>query len=641
METKEIIIVFKTHLDLGFTDFAGNVLQGYLESYIPQALALAKKTREKEARFVWTVGSWMLQKYLESGRDPQELEDAVKNGDIRWHALPFTTHTEVMNPELFRYGLSISQGLDRKFGMKTIAAKLTDVPGHTRAVVPMLAQAGVRFLHIGVNPASTVPQVPSLFLWRAPSGEEIMVMYNGSYGEMTPIGNSGTAVYFAHTGDNHGPQSEEQIEEIYRQLREKYPDAVLRAGTLEDVAQVALQETGLPVITDEIGDSWIHGAGTDPAKVNGYRGMLRLAGQLPAEEAEKIYRELLPVPEHTWGLDEKTHLGATAPDGSFHGEHRYFVRSEFEAVRSTEKFQMMERSWEEQREYVKNSVKVLDGEVRRQAETILGGVRREPTDLTGFEKLQSTEAISLGGCSLSVDAEGAINGLTANGKVWADQEHRLCAFLYQIFSEKEYTRFRNQYVTDPVDWALEDFGKIGIDKAVSCGKDYRAVLEGAYRKDNTLVLRSRMPEETVKLYGGAELLETVITVENSELHVDFAWFGKKANRIAEAYWLGFQPAEGLTEIQKVGEWMDPTAVVDNGNKHMHAVWEGVKFGGSELKTLDTALINIGEPALLNFTNDAPNLNGGVYFNLFNNIWGTNFPMWYDEDARFRFTMNLQ
>jgi hypothetical protein len=27
----------------------------------------------------------------------------------------------------------------------------------------------------------------------------------------------------------------------------------------------------------------------------------------------------------------------------------------------------------------------------------------------------------------------------------------------------------------------------------------------------------------------------------------------------------------------------------------------------------------------------------MHFNLYNNVWGTNFPMWYEDDARFRFS----
>ena len=28
----------------------------------------------------------------------------------------------------------------------------------------------------------------------------------------------------------------------------------------------------------------------------------------------------------------------------------------------------------------------------------------------------------------------------------------------------------------------------------------------------------------------------------------------------------------------------------------------------------------------------------MYFNLYNNIWNTNFPLWYSDDAVFRFTI---
>ena len=154
---RKILLVFKTHLDLGFTDLAENVRQRYLTQFIPQALALARKTRGTDHRFVWTIGSWLLEEYRRSAPCPAELDEAVAQGDIRWHALPFTTHTEYMTPELFQYGLSISKGLDQRYGMTTKAAKMTDVPGHTVAMVPLQAEAGVRILHIGVNPASTMP----------------------------------------------------------------------------------------------------------------------------------------------------------------------------------------------------------------------------------------------------------------------------------------------------------------------------------------------------------------------------------------------------------------------------------------------------------------------------------------------------
>jgi len=59
-----------------------------------------------------------------------------------------------------------------------------------------------------------------------------------------------------------------------------------------------------------------------------------------------------------------------------------------------------------------------------------------------------------------------------------------------------------------------------------------------------------------------------------------------------------------------------------------------------VETLDTALVTVGTPALLTFPTDAPSVDDGVSFNLLNNLFGTNFVMWYDENARFRFTVRL-
>jgi hypothetical protein len=32
------------------------------------------------------------------------------------------------------------------------------------------------------------------------------------------------------------------------------------------------------------------------------------------------------------------------------------------------------------------------------------------------------------------------------------------------------------------------------------------------------------------------------------------------------------------------------------------------------------------------------MRGGMYFNLHNNVWSTNFRSWYEEDTRFRFEL---
>src|SRR6187431_116335 len=101
MEIDHVSIVFKTHLDVGFTDYAASVISRYFSTYIPQALQLAQQFRDQggEERFRWSIGSWIIYEYLEqaSAADREIMEQAIANGDIAWHGLPLTFHTELMD----------------------------------------------------------------------------------------------------------------------------------------------------------------------------------------------------------------------------------------------------------------------------------------------------------------------------------------------------------------------------------------------------------------------------------------------------------------------------------------------------------------------------------------------------------------
>ena len=218
MSKKDVLVIFKTHLDIGFTDYSENVVRRYLEKYIPGAIKVGYELKGSDTPFTWTVGSWLIYKALK--QDDGTVAQAIRDGILAWHALPFTTHTELMNTELFNYGLSLSKKLDERFGKKTIAAKMTDVPGHTIGMVPLMSKAGVKFLHIGVNAATPVPPVPGLFRWKL-GEDEVIMMYQGSYGEAAEFDDF--VLYFAHTNDNCGPQSAEEIVRIYDSIKAQYP----------------------------------------------------------------------------------------------------------------------------------------------------------------------------------------------------------------------------------------------------------------------------------------------------------------------------------------------------------------------------------------------------------------------------------
>src|SRR5438552_5806416 len=123
------------------------------------------------------------------------MEQAIAAKDIAWHALPFTWETEVLDRSMIDGCLGFSRELDSRFGTKTIAGKMTDVPGHSRGLVPALAAHGIQLLDIGVNPASTPPDVPDVFLWKAPDGSSVAVLYHKhNYGSVVQVPGADLAI---------------------------------------------------------------------------------------------------------------------------------------------------------------------------------------------------------------------------------------------------------------------------------------------------------------------------------------------------------------------------------------------------------------------------------------------------------------
>lgn len=638
---KQILLLFKTHLDVGYTDYAEAVVTNYIQNYIPSAIRLARSLKESDRseRFVWTVGSWLIQHYFETADADAcaDLERALNEGDVSYHAFPFTTHTEGMDADLFQYGLSIAKGLDEKFGKHTIAGKFTDVPGHTKAMIPFLQESGVKLLHIGVNPASTPPDVPDFFVWRFDDKNEVVVVYNkGYYGEAARIPGTDTVIHFAHTNDNCGPQNIEDVLAVYEEIRAEYPEAQIIATDLNGMAEAVLAvKDQLPVVTSEMGDTWIHGMGTDPRKVSGYRAMLRLCSSLSEPERRRAFQHLLLVPEHTWGMCEEKHLS----------DHVTFTKQALQEAIPSDQYQHFIASWEEQRRYVADAVAALDGAAGRAAECAVAEYKTELPDLSSYKKIEARSGIQAGGYTVSFDETGAICRLEKDGNAVLGQDVVLGRFQYEVFGAEDFSRFQKQYLTHEFDWALEDFGKIGCETVLAQGKQYAPTLQALYQRGAELLAELALPAEACEVYGCPRRVFLAYTFHESKVELDLAWFDKDANRLGEAMWLAFQLPHSACEVRKLGTWVDAQNVVSKGGRALQASDFGARLYDEtgrmvEIESLDTALIAPGGPSLLNFTNALPDRSRGISFNLYNNIWGTNFPMWYDEDARFRFAITI-
>jgi hypothetical protein len=137
-------------------------------------------------------------------------------GWITWHAFPFNSEPEFMDPSTITFGLDLTHHLDAMFSLpnKTVMSQ-RDVPGMTRSIIPLLASRGVHTISVGVNGGSTPPNVPTAFDWHDPvSNTSVRALYvNGGYGGesvvpgyhvATVIPGLSHALVVAWRGDNAG-----------------------------------------------------------------------------------------------------------------------------------------------------------------------------------------------------------------------------------------------------------------------------------------------------------------------------------------------------------------------------------------------------------------------------------------------------
>ena len=376
-----VFIVWKCHLDLGFTALASEVERQYFEIYLPQAMDLGEQiAREDNGQsFTWTTGSWLIYEFLERADSTQRarMERAIAQNHIAWHALPHSFQGELMSRDLLVSSLELSRSLDKRFGKATTGAKLTDVPGQTRGLVAPLSQAGVRFLDIGGNPGSAAPCTPPLFRWREPGGAELCVLHHAGYGQTLAVPGSKFALCINVSNDNGGVPTRDELRDFMAQLQTRFPRARLQMASLSDMA-LALEtvRAQLPVWAGEIGDTWIHGAGSDPRLIAQSRELQRLhahwlkTGVIKCGDAHDLAfaRRLTLFAEHTWGLDIKTFL-----------KDQSYQRADFESARADattrSQYELVESSWAQKRARVAQTLELLPAELKNEAEKSLDSLQ--------------------------------------------------------------------------------------------------------------------------------------------------------------------------------------------------------------------------------------------------------------------------
>lgn len=662
---KKVIVVSKTHLDLGFTDYAESIRRKYIDTFIPEAIDLAERVNtDGKKYFVWTTGSWIIKEALKDENCKTKLLKALKAGNIVPHAMPFTTHTELLDTDTLDFGLSIVDSLDEIRGRKTVAAKMTDVPGHTKGLVPMLAKHGIKLLHIGVNGASALVEVPPCFLWKN-GDSEVVVIYSGAYGGAFESELTEEILYFDHTLDNHGAPSPEKVLAHFDEIQKQYPGYEIIAGTIDDFADAIWEKREkLPVFEGEMGDTWIHGAATDPYKSACLRTLMRLKdewlseGSLlrESEEYKDFSDALLCIAEHTCGMDSKT----------WFSDYGHYLKKDFIRARKKDKvsfrhlfsdmpqsilplvslfdgrrkrgyYSVIEKSWSEQREYIDKALSALSAEHKREAEKEIALlIPEKPIEFKANGKREA----EFGGWKLEINENGGIGALSFKGESIIRSNNE-ALITYRSFCNKDYDYWLKHYSRDLHEtavWALGDFARPNLkafEGKYPVGRfDYK--LKGICAFENNVKVNLECDKRLCEELGAPRLIQVIYTLTEKGLSINVSWYEKDANRLTEAIYLNLFPDADDVMLTKLGSEVSPDEVAEKGGKNLHAV-QSVSFGDYRIVNHHSPLVSFGRGKILEFDNKTESIRkDGISFVLHNNVWGTNFPLWYEDNASFCF-----
>jgi hypothetical protein len=455
--------------------------------------------------------------------------------------------------------------------------------------------------------------------------------------------------------DNSGPNTLEEIHKIYADLRRQFPKASIRASNLTEIANaVEPHRSALPVLSQEIGDTWIYGVSSDPVKLARYREILRLRtewiDQSKLRAGDQVDLAFLSkfalAAEHTWGTDTKTWL-----------DFDHYTPDALARMLEQPKYRVVTGSWVEKRVNIEKGIATLPATLRTEANERLTRLRPTVPETRQLKAHDPSTPIEAAHFTIGLDpVTGGVARLhsKAGNREWASPENTLASFSYQTLSKSDYDRFLASYITVQTDWAPKDFGKPNIEKFGAQSRTWTTQMTNCFagedEREHRIVAHLQIEKggeaaQAVTAWPAELYLELVLPKSEPLIHFNLTWLGKRANRLPEAMWLTFHPIAPETQnwvLSKVEGPVSPMDVVSGGNRHMHALSTGLSYqdarGKFAIETLDAPLVALGERSPIYFSNAQPDLSQGIHFSLFNNGWGTNYVQWFGDDMRFRFTI---
>jgi hypothetical protein len=496
--------------------YAYHIVNRWLDDFFLRSAQYANQTRGSHVRYRHMVQPWLLSLFLSCDDHPsgagmrswpgsgwaatnlpvlhcpnasavEEVKAALRRGDIFFHAFPHDAQASAFcDATLFEAALELPRRLSAQLGLPPpIAVSTRDVPGWTRATIPLLASRNITGISFGAGTPPGMPDVPPLFVWRdRPSGTDVVVTYESKYGDTSTVFvlPSGVALVANWKGDNSGPAPVDAVVNDTLALRQRFPRAQVITSTFDEFFRAANMpdvKARLPVVTQELGDGWLYGIPADPLKQSLFREACRQrAACLASGSCERdspamhaFERMLLKVPEHTAGVASQVFMAdyANWTNDQFDVAREASLREGFYngSAKRGDYFTAI-NSWVEQRTFITNTPALLEdaepelaASLRASFEQLRHVTVPQTAGMQPVPEPVPSATFQCGALRLAVDERGAVTSLrsssapgsagrrTARGEApifdWASEKHPLGLYQYHTFDNEDYNEFLQDF----------------------------------------------------------------------------------------------------------------------------------------------------------------------------------------------------
>ena len=342
----EILLLHHTHTDIGYTH-EQPVVWELNRQFIDDALEQIELTStwDQPSRPIWTCEVTETLRYWLRYATPQQVErfrSAVAAGRMSACAMPYN-FTPMVGVAQFVRTLAVLPELREQIGLSLKVAMNHDINGLPWTMIPLLLDAGVEMVMMGINVhfGGFPLHRPLFFRWAGPDGRSILALNGEHYGmfqryarldegSLTAMA-EGIAAYEHKLASQHYPHDFAYLSlthfafwdnnppypaafELIRRWNAEGRTPHIRFVSPEDLLERA-RSLDLPSYAGDWSDYWNFGAGSSAHEnrlAHRARSMLAAADLLalqrhaPRDQAvpqltDKAYTALTLWDEHTWG----------------------------------------------------------------------------------------------------------------------------------------------------------------------------------------------------------------------------------------------------------------------------------------------------------------------------------------------------